>query len=157
MSNAPERGDPAEAGETRIAPWDDDRVARIVATGETPRDAILAGLRGVVALATGRAQPPPADEVTIAAPIQGTGSNLAALFAALADDLLDQLTALGGGFGRVRLDGLLRTDDGGWTAWGYLLGQSATGDIIPLARHGAADLEDDQGGARIRCAFERRG
>lgn len=152
-----QRDEPAPAGETRIEREDDDRVARIVATAEEPRPALLAGLRGILAFATGRDAEAPADDVAIAAPIQGRGADLAVLFAALADDLLDQSAAVGNGFGQVRLDGLLRTDDGGWTAWGYLLGQPDGGEIGSLPWRGPVALErDDCGRLVLRCDLERR-
>jgi hypothetical protein len=157
MSADAQRDEAAPVGETRIEREDDDRVVRIVATAEEPRPALLAGLRGILAVATGRDDEPPADDVAIAAPIQGRGADLAALFEALADDLLDQLAAMGSGFGRVRLDGLLRTDDGGWTAWGYLLGRPNGGAIGSLTRRGPVALErDDHGRLVVRCALERR-
>lgn len=157
MSADAQRNDPAQGGEARIERQDDDRAARIVATADEPRPALLAGLRGILAVVTGRDDEPAADDVTIAAPIQGCGADLGALFAALVDDLLDQWAAMGGGFGRVRLDGLLRTDDGGWTAWGYLLGRPNGGAIGALARRGPVALErDDRGQIVLRCEIERR-
>jgi hypothetical protein len=155
MATNPERDEPA--GETRIEPADGDRAARIVATADEPRDALLAGLRGILTLATGRADEAPAADVAIAAPIQGRGGDLAALFAALADDLLDQLAEPDAAFGRVRLDGLLRTDVGGWTAWGYLLGRPGRAAPVALARRGAIEIaRDERGRVVIHCVVERR-
>jgi hypothetical protein len=154
---ATERPQDAPAGETWIEPADDDRAATIVAMAKEPRDALLAGLRGILRLATGRADEAPAADVAIAAPIQGRGADLAALFAALADDLLDQLAAPDGAFGRVRLDGLLRTDDGGWTAWGYLLGRPERAAPVALTRRGPVEIARDEGGrVVVRCLVERR-
>jgi hypothetical protein len=145
------------AGEIRIEAGSGDRVLCIEAAAAEPPTALAAGLRAILALATGRDHEPPPADVATAAPIQGRGADLAALFAALADDLLDQLAAMGGGFGRIRLDGCLRTDDGGWTAWGYLLGRAEDGDIVPFARRGPVELDrDERGRVVFRCFIERR-
>ncbi len=100
-------------------------VTELSATGSDPQALLLASLQGVLAAARGDAPPTPADAADAAVPIRGQGPGLARLFAEIAADLLAQLDANGLGLDRVRLDGLLQTDDGGATAWGYVLGAAA--------------------------------
>ena len=143
-------------GTFRSDPWRADGTATATAAGSDPQGAVLAGLREVLALATGAA-PAGADETAeTAAPIQGKGANLGALFADLAADLLNQLAALGSGFTNIRLDGLLQTDDGGYTAWGYLLGAAEGADAPVLTLVGdAAATQDDTGRVTLRVILRR--
>ena len=101
-------------------------------SGADERTAVEAGLRVVLRLArggTGEANEPDEHEPgETAVPIRGQGGALGRVFFALADDLLAQLENHGVGLRAVRLDGLLRTEDG-YTGWGYLVG--ATGDGTP--------------------------
>ena len=102
-----------------------DRV-RIAVTGATPVALLTAGLSAVLRHA--RAELSPAGGSVFAVPIRGQGSDLAALFADLTADLAAQLAEWGAGLDHVALDGLLRTETGGFTAWGYL-----TGDVTRAA------------------------
>jgi hypothetical protein len=110
-------------GSYRLGAWRDDGTTQLTADGGDPSELLLAGLRGVLAAARGESAP--ADPAASAAvPIRGQGGDLGRVFAELAADLLAQLDANGLGLDEVRLDGLLRTDDGGFTAWGYAVGVS---------------------------------
>ncbi len=88
---------------------------------------VLAGLTEVLRAARGDESSPGAAVDTTAVPIRGQGATLGAVFAELARDLLAQLDVQGGGLTHVRLDGLLRGDDG-YVGWGYLEGTAAGGD-----------------------------
>ncbi len=146
-------GDPA--AQVRIERWNDRGEAGAIAVGEDARTVAQAALGGVLTLALD-GQPLPAGDGTAAAPIAGRGDDLAAAVGHLADDLLAQLDALGGGLRHVRLDGLLRTDNGGYSGWGYLIG-SATGPAVPevgLAGEPAAG-RDAAGRLEIRVSLRR--
>lgn len=69
-----------------------------------------------------------------AAAIRGEGADLAALFVDLATDFLEQLEEAGGKAFAVRLDGLLRKDQGGFVAWGYLDLPAMPGPAVRLPR-----------------------
>src|SRR5688572_17723530 len=85
--------------------------------------------RGVVAAGLAAARPlgpdPHAETGAAALAVRGQGTDLGVLFFALANDLLAHLDD-GGVVDSVRLDGLLRTEDG-YTAWGYALGEPVAG------------------------------
>src|SRR5215213_1117045 len=87
---------------------------------------ILAGLTEILLAARGGGASPDPGADTVAVPVRGQGATLGAVFAELARDLLAQYDAQGSGMHSVRLDGLLRSEDG-YVGWGYLEG-SATGD-----------------------------
>lgn len=99
----------------------------LTATGASPAELVQAALRGVLDVALGRTGPAAdaegAEETSVSLPVQGVGVDLGELYVALSADLLDQLEEYGSGFDDVRLDGLLRTDSGGYSAWGYLGGE----------------------------------
>jgi hypothetical protein len=69
-----------------------------------------------------------------AAAIRGEGPDLAALFADLVTHLLEHLEEAGGEAVAVRLDGLLRKDQGGFVAWGYLDLPAMPGPAVRLPR-----------------------
>jgi hypothetical protein len=104
----------------------------LAASGSDERSALESGLAEIVRLARGDGasaivpgECEAADEAAVA--IRGQGADLVALFVELANDLLAQLDTHGVGLHVVRLDGLLRTQDG-YTGWGYLLGQTGGGE-----------------------------
>lgn len=149
-------GDGEQTGAYRVEPWDDARSAGVLATGDEPRDIVQAALDGVLALALDGLTPPPGGDETAAAPISAQGVDLPALVARLADDLLAQLDLFGGGLRHVRLDGLLRTDAGGFSGWGYLIGR-ADGPAVPetaLAGEPVAG-RDAAGRLEVRIALRR--
>ena len=98
---------------------------QLTATAADPAALLETGLRGVLAAVHGDRPPISADSAT-AVPIQGTGQSLEQVFTDLVQHLLDQLEEFRPGLDALRLDGLLRTDTGGYTAWGYLSGASET-------------------------------
>lgn len=140
----------------RLEPATEEGLAAAVAAGDDPAAVILAGLRGVLALAVGREGSGEGDEATLAAPIAAAGDDLAATFAGLAEALLGQVELFGAGLERVRLDGLLATDSGGFSAWGYALGRDAAGPLPrPLAVAAADVTTGDDGRLVLRCALRR--
>lgn len=93
----------------------------LTAAGSTPVEVLQEALRGVLAVLRGAA-PNPEAAGSAAVPFRGQGTGLEPLFVDLAHDLISQVEEFGTGLDEVRLDGLLRTDTGGFTAWGYLGG-----------------------------------
>ena len=153
-----EAADVPAGGTHHLSPWRSDGTADVVATGRDPQAVVLAGLRAVLSAARGQtgAAPPPEEQASAAAPIRGQGADLGALFAELAADLLAQLDAHGLGFAQVRLDGLLRTDDGGYTAWGYALGTPvAAPPPVGLSLDGDPSLDERPEGLTLRFTLRR--
>lgn len=144
------------AGETaRIRPEGEDLVT-ISATGKDAEAVILNGLREVLAVARGSAVATAADDATSAAPIRGQGASVDRLFAEIAADLLAQLDAHGLGLDQVRLDGVLETDDGSLTAWGYALGVAADSPPpVGLTLDGDPILEQTADGWTLRARLRR--
>ena len=141
-----------------LGPWSPAGAAELSASGADAEALLLAGLHGVLAAAR-RGLPPAAGseaQASAAAPIRGQGADLAAVFAELAADLLAQLDANGPGLDRVRLDGVLTTDDGGYTAWGYAVGAAATNPPpIGLTLDGDPVVTENVGGLTLRCILRR--
>lgn len=142
-----------------LEPWNPNGIATVTVEGQEPEAVLLAGLRGVLAAARGdQAQPGiEADDSSGAAPIRGQGSDLGRVFAELAADLLAQLDANGPGMDRVRLDGILETDDGGYSAWGYLLGTPSDNPPpvgISLDGEPAVSVATSAG-LQLRCTLRR--
>jgi len=126
--------------------------ATVVATGGEPQDVLLAGLRGVLALATGREAVGEGSDATLAAPIEAQGAELGETFAGLVEALLAQVDVFGRGLEDVRLDGLLETDEGGYSAWGYAVGREQDGPLpraVELA--GPVSVSVTDGRIELRC------
>ena len=148
----------AGEGSYQLAPWNADGAAELSVTAAGPEALLLAGLQGVIAAARGDRAPTTAaeDEASAAAPIRGQGGDLAAVFAELAADLLAQLDANGPGLDHVRLDGLLTTDDGGYTAWGYAVGAAAENPPpIGLVLDGDPVVVGREGSFALSCTLRR--
>jgi hypothetical protein len=103
-----------------LGAWTDDGVAELTATGPTD-DVLAAALVGLLATARGGAARLAESSAAIAVPIRGDGADLPELFAQIGADLLAQVDANGPGLDQIRLDGIIRTDEG-HTAWGVALG-----------------------------------
>ena len=127
------------------------RTITLIARGETPAELIEAALRGVLATArAGQPLAPSGDEVAV--PVRGEGTDLSRLFAELARDLIGQIEEVGPGLDDLRLDGLLRTDGGGYTAWGYLRGTAGSGELATQSLTvGEPDLTEMDGDLRFVC------
>ena len=130
-------------------------VTTVVATGGDPQGTLVAGLRGVLAQATGGGGGGEGGDATLAAPIEAQGADLGETFAGLVESLLAQVDVLGGGLTDIRLDGLLETDDGGYSAWGYAVGREQEGPLpraVELAGPVAVSVPPD-GGVELRAAL----
>lgn len=148
----PGRGD--EGGTYQLTDWDAIGQADLIASGRTEQDVLVAALSGLLVAANGDRQPTAAEE---AVPIRGDGSDLGALFADIGADLLSQLDANGPRLTEVRLDGLLRTDEG-LTAWGYALGDVVNDppmSVVAFDRNPLVTQQDDQ--IVLRTGLRRTG
>ena len=144
------------AGGYRLGAWGREGTAELTVNGGDAEALLLAGLRGVLAAARGEEAGASGAEATAAAPIRGQRGDLGAVFAELAADLLAQLDANGPGLVDVRLDGVLATDDGGFTAWGYATGEAADNPPpIGLSLEGDPRVTESDGGYALRCALRR--
>lgn len=102
-------------------------------SGRSRQDAFAAGLDAVLEHVISRMAHLDDAAETRASAIRGEGPDLAALFADLVSDLLEQLEDAGGAFA-VRLDGLLRKDEGGFVAWGYVDLSATSRPAVALPR-----------------------
>ena len=140
-------------GTFEVGAWGSDGVAELRASGPDAEAVLAAGLRAVAEAATGGRGAAGGES---AAAIRGQGGDLAAVFAELAADLLAQLDANGPGLSDVRLDGLLATDDGGFTAWGYLLGTPTDNPPpVGVAMDGLPTVAERDGGLTLRVTVRR--
>ena len=114
----------------QLEPDETTGVISLTATGSTPLELIQAALQGLLVVLRGEMSTG-SDEGTAAVPFRGQGSGLGPLFLDLAEDMIGQVEEFGAGLDEVRLDGLLRTDTGGFTAWGYLSGDPGRQDAVP--------------------------
>lgn len=147
-----DEGASRDPGRYRLEPGGEGATT-VVATGEEPQAVLVAGLRGVLASAAGKAAVGEGSDATLAAPVEAQGADLAETFAGLADALLAQVDVFGAGLEDVRLDGLLETDAGGYSAWGYAVGRERGGPLpraVELA--GAVSVATDETGRiELRC------
>ncbi|MGH2534156.1 MAG: hypothetical protein ACRDJW_17960 [Thermomicrobiales bacterium] len=102
-------------GAYRIVDAADGRGATVIANGPGRALAVEAALTGILTASGARDRSP---EASMAIPLRAERPDLAALVQALAAQLADEARESSGAVGGLRLDGLLRTDDG-LTAWGY--------------------------------------
>jgi hypothetical protein len=110
-----------------LSPWTSDETAVVEAWGHDRNGALQAGLDAALALMLGEdAQLMP--ESGPVAPLRGEGDTIAALFGDLLDDLMEQIAVHGPMQGAV-LDGVLKRDQDGFVAWGYLAPRR---DAVPL-------------------------
>ncbi|HYO29104.1 MAG TPA: hypothetical protein VER37_00870 [Thermomicrobiales bacterium] len=145
-------GEAASGPRYRLEP-DGDAATTVVVTGDEPQDVLVAALRGILAAAVGKAPVGEGNDATLAAPVEARGADLAETFAGLADGLLAQVDVFGAGLEGVRIDGLLETDDGGYSAWGYVVGRERGGPLpraIELAGP-VSVVADETGRIELRC------
>lgn len=165
MATASEMGELGEATERgasgegyRLGPWGTDGAATLEAAAAEPEGLLLAGLEGVLSAVRdgGPAATASEEEASAAAPFRGQGDDLGGVFAELAADLLAQIDANGPGLDRVRLDGVLATDDGGYTAWGYAVGVAAVDPPpVGLTLDGDPVVATEGVGLTLRCTLRR--
>ncbi len=134
--------------------WSLDGEATLHATGPDPRSALEAGLQGTLTLALGSTLTPGAAGRSV--PVRGEGDDLAALFADILDDLLEQIAEYGAGLHDVAVDGVLRKDGGGYVAWGYAAGTLEPAAAIAPPRLSAPPaVRQDGQHVIIRALFRR--
>jgi hypothetical protein len=121
--------------------------------GKHIEEAVTRLLNDVLAIACGErtVEQGAADAVeTIAAPIRGQGADYSTMLDELIGDLLNQLDVNGCGLRRARLDGMLQRDDGGYSAWGYVLGvPDGTTPSVRLTVDEAPIVAQSSGGITI--------
>jgi hypothetical protein len=135
--------------------WRPDETAILEATGNNPRVALQAGLRGVLSLVVDRAST--SLEASVAVPVRGDGDDLGTLFADVVEDLFAQLSDFGAALRDISLDGVLRRDEGGYRAWGYVTaGASATTLAGALPEMVEANVVvDGERGVLLRATLRR--
>ena len=124
----------------------------VTVTATDEASVVLAGLREILQAARGGDTSSDPGANTVAVPVRGQGATLGAVFAELARDLLAQYDAQGSGMDRVRLDGLLRGDDG-YSGWGYLEG-TTTGDGAPARIDLTGEPQIERTDVGIQLTFE---
>lgn len=138
-----------------VSGWSDSGEATIEAYGHDVRSALEAGLRAVLFLS----RDAPADDAVAdkSAAVRGEGADLTSLFTAMIDDLLDQL-AIHGAIAHIVVDGVLRREDGGYLAWGYVRGSldAAPPPVLP-SLSGEVTMRDDHQGTILIAASLHRG
>lgn len=127
-------------------------VISLTATGSTPVELVQSALEGVLAVARGDG-PTGGEAGAAAVPFRGEGSGLEPLVLDLVDDMISQMEEFGTGLDEVRLDGLLRTDTGGFTAWGYLSGDPDRQESAPIP-HAIANLVIVEAGDELRLTCD---
>lgn len=150
-------------GTYRVGTWSANGAIELTAAGSSAQETLQTGLNAILAVVRGvEAGPPGVGETgseaePVAVPVRGEGGDVAALFADIAADLLAQLDAHGAGFDRVRLDGLLPTDEG-LTAWGYALGvPTAEAPPTGIALAGRPSITQTGGRDLLRSSLRRAG
>lgn len=119
-------------GIERERPEHDERT--ITVSGHGRQEVVAAGLVAVLQRVVPHAHGLEVSEESRSSAIRGEGADLAELFADLVTDLLEQVEEAGGEALAVRLDGLLRKDQGGFVAWGYVDVPAAPGPVVKLPR-----------------------
>lgn len=138
--------------------WDADGTALLDVRGRDIEEAVTRTLNRVLAVARGEATADRAatSDETIAAPIRGQGSDYGTMLDELIGDVLNQLDVNGSGLRRVRLDGILQRDDGGYTAWGYVLGvPDGGGPAVSITVAEPPTISQTQDGTMVRLKIRR--
>ena len=111
-----------------ISAWSADSSAELTITATSIDAALGSAMQATLNVARGievDAGPASADAQSISAMIRGQGDSYGEALYELLNDLLAQLDANGTGLTTARLDGVLTTDEGGYTAWGVVLGEAS--------------------------------
>lgn len=146
--------DSQDAGYT-IDPWDVHGQTRLTAVGADLTTTLAAALAGLF-VAAGDDRPLHTDaDVTAAAVLRAEGADIPSLFTGLAEALLDELSQASFVVTAVRLDGLLRTEEG-LLAWGYALGGRGMPNAVHALTVERVDVvETPSGGVTIRATLVR--
>ena len=110
-----------------LSDWSPESSAELTITAASIDAALGSAMQSTLNIARGvevDAEAASADAQSISAMIRGQGDSYGEALYELLNDLLAQLDANGTGLATVRLDGVLTTDDGGYTAWGVVLGEA---------------------------------
>lgn len=138
-----------------LGAWSADGAAELTATGPTDGEVLGAALVGLLAAARGGPARLAEGGADAAVPIRGDGADLGELFAQLGADLLAQVDANGPGLDQIRLDGILRTDEG-HTAWGVAFGTVADNPPpLGVLLDGDPTATASDGQITIRCRIRR--
>ena len=139
-----------------IDPWDVHGHTRLTAVGADLATALAAALAGLLAAACGDGLHGSGEDVSAAAALRAEGADVPSLFTGLAEALLDELTQASFVVTAVRLDGLLRTDEG-LLAWGYALGRMGVPDAARALTVERVDVvETPQGDLTIRATLAQK-
>lgn len=139
----------------QLGEWSADGFAELTATGPTDDEVLGAALVGLLAAARGGSARLAVGNADAAVPIRGDGADLGQLFAQLGADLLAQVDANGLGLDQIRLDGIVRTDEG-YTAWGAAFGTVAESPpALGILLDGDPTGTTSDGQITIRCRLRR--
>ncbi len=132
-----------------LTEWSADSTARLTVTAPSIDAALAGALQAILDVAGGRpvgTGPDRSGSQSISAPIRGQGASVGTALQEMANDLLAQLDANGTGLTVARLDGVLATDDDGYTAWGYVLGEAGGGTVpVGLSIPETPEVSQEQG------------
>lgn len=136
-----------------ISNWGAASVATVEANGSDLRSALEGALCAALSLIVAISPKSSVDER--AAPIRGEGDDREALFIDLIEDLQTQLTEFSACLSDVTLDGVLRRDDGGYIAWGYVTGALKAPNLgrLPTLVPIATSIADDGQRVVIRTSL----
>ena len=119
-----------ESFDQTLTDWNAVGTATLTVRAASIERAMQGVLDAVIDLARGT-EPVPGDAAdegsSLSAPIRGQGESYGEVLYELTNDLLAQLDGNGVNLSGVRLDGMLETDTGGYSAWGYVLGEAGGG------------------------------
>lgn len=136
-----------------LSAWSADSSADLAITTASIDEALGAAMQVTLNVARGvevDAGPTSADAQSISAMIRGQGDSYGEVLYELLNDLLAQLDANGTGLTTARLDGVLTTDDGGYTAWGVVLGEASGGrPPLGLSLGGTPEITQSADGQTI--------
>ncbi|HET8524193.1 MAG TPA: hypothetical protein VFL82_13240 [Thermomicrobiales bacterium] len=130
-----------------------DHALTISASGPDRGTALAAALTGVTAAILGH-EPPSPVAAAVAVPLRADGPDFPSLVPALTASLFDSLEEDPALIGPIRIDGILRTDDG-LTAWGYMLASSTPATKAARFTIGPIDVNDTEGDVTIRLQLAR--
>ncbi len=138
-----------------LGAWNADGFAELTVTGPTDDEVLGAALVGLLAAARGGPARLAEGTADAAVPIRGDGADLGELFAQIGADLLAQVDANGRGLDQIRLDGIIRTDEG-HTTWGVAFG-AVVDDPAPVGilLDGDPSATEADGRITLRCRLRR--
>jgi hypothetical protein len=133
----------------RIVEADGERGPTVIASAAGRVEAVEAALTGLLAISSpeeGRA------DASTATLLRAEGPDLAAVVQALAAQLADEAAESGAMPVSVRIDGLLRTDEG-FTAWGYAYVPPGSDNAIVIPEICKVTVVEEGGQTTIRLTL----